>query len=124
VTDIAKLNDLVLGGHQVIDLQFNLASQEPSLKDLWVLGYCFGVFDAFGQIAKLDQYTDGIVLITIGFSRITSDELKAADSVRHAINNQADPVFANGHRTGGADVYAFLSDANTAPMALCRYLGC
>ena len=56
-------------GRPLVAMQFELASKKPAeaLQSLWVLGYCFGTFDALAQRAKLDQYTEGLALITIGF---------------------------------------------------------
>src|SRR5690349_3704122 len=64
-----RLVELANIGAGLIQLQLTLASQIPdqAMIDRWVLGYCFGVFDALVQRHNLDQYTDGIALITFGF---------------------------------------------------------
>ena len=91
-----QLDALANLGRDLIGMQLALASKEPkeALKDFWVLGYCFGVFDAMAQRAKLDQYTEGIALITIGFLLLLSGPLEGADKVRQGLDNQTDPDFA------------------------------
>ena len=105
-------------------MQLALASKEPTeaLKDFWVLGYCFGVFDAMAQRAKLDQYTEGIALITIGFLLLMSGPMEGAEQLRQALDNQTAPDFARGNRTGGDDLFAWFADRNKAPMSLFNQL--
>ena len=116
-----KLDELAEMGHFLIGIQLFLTSKKPkeALHDLWVLGYCFGLFDAMAQRAKLDQYTDGIALITIGFLLLLSKPLKGAEKIRQALDNQTDPDFA---RVAQAALFAWCADRNKAPMSLFNQL--
>jgi hypothetical protein len=111
-------------GCEMIELQLTLASKETSsaLTDLWALGYCFGVFDAMGQRAKLDQHTDGFSLITVGFFNLMSGPEPGGERLRVALDNQTNPLFISGNRTGGSDVFAWFSDQNKQPTGLVKYL--
>lgn len=124
MTDVKVLDELARLGREMIQAQLFLASKEPqeAVRDRWVLGYCFGVFDALGQGRKLDQYTGGIALISIGFSLLLSDHLEGAGKVGDVIDNQTDPQIMEGIQAGGADVYNFLQDTSKAPLALFGYL--
>ena len=118
------LDELAKLGRDLIGMQLTLASKEPkeALNELWVVGYCFGIFDAIAQRAKLDQYPEGIALITIGFELLLSGPLEGAAKVRQALDNQTDPDFARGNRTAGTDLFAWFADTNKAPMSLFNQL--
>lgn len=124
MTDIKKLDDLANVGRDFIDLQFKLSSAEAarSVDELWVLGYCFGVFDALTQRAELDKDVESLAVLTIGFFRLMSDERKGADMVRQALDHQADPGFAQGNRRGGDDLLAWLANPERAPDGLVDYM--
>jgi hypothetical protein len=126
-----KLYKIAGIGRDMIAIQLDLASKQPkeALNDTWVLGYCFGMLDALAQRAKLDQYPDGLGLITSGFIELISggqpnrtDELLGADMVKKALDSQADTRFLEGNQAGGTDLFAWCADTKKAPLALSSHL--
>ena len=124
MTEVKKLDELAEVGVGLIEIQLLLAGKQSveALNDFWVLGYCFGVFDALAQRARLDQYTEGLELITLGFDRLMSDHLAGADKVKIVLDNQTDPYIAQGMQTGGSDLFAWFANTNKAPTALANHL--
>lgn len=119
---IGRLSDLGVG---LIELQFQLASSDArdSLKDFWVLGYCFGMFDALVQRGNLDQYTEGMVLLTVGFARLLDDDQEAGASVLNvALDSQEIPLFVAGNKIGGEEVFRWLANTKKPPMKLFNHL--
>jgi hypothetical protein len=114
VSEIAKI------GVTMISVQFELASTPPddALAHLWVLGYGFGVFDALDKRAKMDQYTDGLLLMTDGFQNLVSDLTHGADLLGLAINIQANETFQAGLKRGGSEIYAWLVDGKKMPLGI------
>src|SRR5215831_3767146 len=109
----------------LLAIQFHLASKEPAiaLSDKWVLGYCFGMFDAFGQRAKLEPYRECFRLITIGFAALMPDTPKlGTEMAYHALHCQTVQRFADGRQTGGDDYSTWLVDTAKPPLSLCEYL--
>jgi hypothetical protein len=124
VNKTERLDRIAAVGCQLIGTQLTLAAKtaKDALSDMWVLGYCFGVFDALVQRAELDQYTEGMAVITIGFISLTDNDT-GARALNVALDNQTDAQFENGNRTAGAEVFAwFNSDRGaeklTLPMGL------
>jgi hypothetical protein len=124
MSDAKKLDQIANIGRVMIERQLVLAAKTPeeALSDIWVLGYCFGMFDAMAQRAELDQYSEGFALITISFLQLMSDHTEAADKVRQALDNQNDARFEQGNRTAGADLFAWFADTNKSPLSLYDYL--
>src|SRR4029450_10143970 len=69
MADADRLAKIASIGQDLITTQLAMAMQAPSqaLEGGWVLGYCFGVFDALAQQADLDDGADVVSLITLGF---------------------------------------------------------
>jgi hypothetical protein len=88
--------------------------------DLWSLGYCFGALDAMGRRANVDQYTDGIVLITIGFLMLVGRD-KGPDHLRRALDHQTDQLFFEGNYAGGSDMFDWTSQEDYRPLMLMNY---
>ena len=124
MSDARRLDVLANIGRVMIERQLVLASKRPqeALDDIWVLGYCFGVFDALAQRAGLKQYTDGFALITIGFIELMSDHQQGADRVRQALDNQTDARSERGNRAAGTDMFGWFADTNKPPMCLFDHL--
>ena len=122
--DIKRLTDLAAPVAVAIETQLSLASREArdALKDTWVLGYCLGMFDATAQRSNLDQDTEGIALITIGFATLLDDPASGAQRLRKALDSQEDPDFASGAQTGGNDLFSWAREATLAPMSLFQHL--
>jgi hypothetical protein len=96
----------------------------------WVLGYCFGMFDALAQRGNLDQYTEGLLLITDDFIELMSggqphrpDTLMlGADMVKKALDSQTDARDLQGYQTGGTDLFAWCADTSKSPLSLFNHL--
>src|SRR6478736_4227614 len=69
MADADRLGKIASIGQDLITTQLTMAMQTPSqaLEGGWVLGYCFGTFDALAQQADLDDGAEVFSLITLGF---------------------------------------------------------
>lgn len=76
-----RIEHLAEMASSLIQVQLVLASQPPhqAFKDHWALGYCWGLFDATSQRAKLDQYSEAILLAIVGFNSIVGGTWKLSD---------------------------------------------
>lgn len=126
MADAERLGKIASIGQDLISTQLAMASQTPSqaLEGSWVLGYCFGVFDALGQRAGLDDGAEGFGLITIGFLGLFADptDPEAATFVRRSLDSQDNPRFQEGAAAGGSDVFAWAADRAKVPNALFEHL--
>ena len=120
MADTEQLDRLAKLGAGLIDVQLELSeiATKDALHDIWALGYCFGVFDAVVQKAKLDQYTEGAAVLTIGFSLLLSDMKAGVDTFRYAMDRQTHPIFVTGNKKAGNEVFDWLADTNRVPMGL------
>ena len=125
MADADRLGKIASIGQDLITTQLAMATQTPSqaLEGGWVLGYCFGIFDALAQQADLD---DGAVLslITLGFIGLFADpaDPEAAMFVRRSLDSQDNPRFQEGAAPGGNDVFVWVADRAKAPKALFEHL--
>ena len=57
-----RLDTLAKIGASLLGVQFDAVKivANDIADDAWVFGYCFGVFDAMAQYAKLDQYSEAL----------------------------------------------------------------
>jgi hypothetical protein len=98
-----------------------MAMETPSqaLESGWVLGYCFGVFDALAQQAELDD-DDVFSLLTLGFLGLFANpaDPEAEMFVRRSLDYQDNPRFQEGAAAGGSDVFVWIADRAKAPKAL------
>ena len=126
MADADRLKKVASIGRDLIVMQLTLASQTPSeaLEYTWVLGYCFGTFDALAQQADLDNGAEGFSLITLGFLGLFADptDPEAAAFVRRSLDSQDNPRFQEGAAAGGTDVFAWVADRSKAPNALLEHL--
>jgi hypothetical protein len=88
--------------------------------DPFVHGYCFGLFDAMAQCAKLDQYTDGAAVISEGLSKLVGDRKAGADLFAKAMDLMDAPAFSKGYESGAAELMAWAKDANALPKGIAR----
>jgi hypothetical protein len=125
MANLKRLDELAGIGRDFIGLQFRLTPDElmHSIDQLWVLGYCFGVLDAVRQKAQLGDAVEGLSLVAVGFFLLMSDEAKAADMMRQALNRQEDPRFAHGSLRGGEDMFAWFADTTQSPRGLSEHFG-
>jgi meiotically up-regulated gene 157 (Mug157) protein len=126
MVDADRLGKITSIGQDLITTQLTMAMETPSqaLESGWVLGYCFGVFDALAQQAELDDNDDVFSLITLGFLGLFADpaDPEAAMFVRRSLHYQDNPHFQKGAAAGGSDVFVWISDRAKPPKALFEQL--
>jgi hypothetical protein len=73
IDQIQSIADL---GAKILSLQLSIAEKTPeeALPEKWALRYCFGAFDGLAGRYNLDQYTDGLAVLTIGFAMLAGNE--------------------------------------------------
>jgi meiotically up-regulated gene 157 (Mug157) protein len=125
MVDADRLGKIASIGQDLITTQLTMAMETPSqaLESGWVLGYCFGVFDALAQQAELDD-DDVFSLITLGFLGLFADpaDPEAAMFVRRSLDYQDNPNFQEGAAAGGSDVFVWIADRAKPPKALFEQL--
>ena len=126
MADADRLGKIASIGQDLITTQLTMAMQTPSqaLEGTWVLGYCFGIFDALAQQADLDDGTETFSLITLGFLGLFADpaDPEAAAFIQHSLDRQDNPRFQEGAAAGGTDVFVWIADRAKAPNALFEHL--
>lgn len=126
MVDAERLRKIASIGQDLITTQLSMAMETPSqaLERGWVLGYCFGVFDALAQRSELAD-DDAFRLITRGFLGLFADpaDPEAAMFVRRSLDYQDNPHFQEGAASGGSDVFIWIADRTKAPNALFEQLG-
>lgn len=126
MADAERLGRIASIGQDLITTQLAMATQTASqaLEGTWVLGYCFGVFDALAQQANLDDGAEGASLITLGIVGLFADPLdpEAAAFVRRSLESQDNPRFQEGAAAGGTDVFVWTAERAKAPNALFEHL--
>ena len=90
------------------------------MDDLWSLGYCFGALDAMRRRADLNQHTDGVALIAVGFLMLAGRE-KGPDYLHRALDNQTNQLFFEGNSAGGSDMFDWVSQDDYRPLMLMNY---
>ncbi len=88
--------------------------------DEFVHGYCFGLFDAMAQCARLDQYSDGAAMISEGFAKLVGDKDGGAGLFARAMDRMDEPGFSKGYETGASDLMAWAKDANALPKGIAK----
>ena len=126
MADADRLGKIASIGQDLITTQLTMATQTPSqaLEASWVLGYCFGVFDALAQRADLDDGAETLSLISLGFFGLFADpaDPEAAAFIRRSLDSQDNPRYRQGAAAGGTDVFAWADDRAKAPNALFEHL--
>ena len=80
------------------------------------------MFDATAQRSNLNQDTEGIALLTIGFAALLDDPASGAQRLQKALDSQEDPEFTSGAQTGGNDLFSWARETTLAPMSLFQHL--
>lgn len=126
MVDADRLGKVASIGQDLITTQLTMAMETPSqaLESGWVLGYCFGVFDALAQHAELNDDDDVFSLITLGFLGLFADpaDPEAAMFVRRSLDYQDNLRFQEGAAAGGGDVFVWIADRAKPPKALFEQL--
>ena len=121
MSDIKRLTDLSNPVAVAIETQLSLASTDArdALKDVWVLGYCLGMFDATAQRSNLDQDTEGLALIT-RLRHSPRRPASGAQRLKKALDSQEARIRI-WRATGGNDL-SWAGEAAVAPMSLFQRL--
>ena len=125
MADADRLGKIASIGQDLITTQLTMAMQTPSqaLEGSWVLGYCFGIFDALAQRADLDDGAEGFSLITLGFLGLFAPaDPEGAMFARRSLESQDNPRFQEGAAAGGNDVFVWVGDRAKEPKALFEHL--
>ncbi len=119
---LSRIDTLAKIGASLAGVQIEAARIEPAglARDGFALGYCFGLFDAMARMAGLDQFTEGVALMSAGFGKITADEAAGAGLFHTALEMQDGAAFSAGAAAGEADLEAWAADANALPSGLAR----
>jgi len=118
-----RIDTLANIGSSLLGVQMEAGELGPAdvAADAFVFGYCFGLFEAMARYAKLDQYTDGMRMMSAGFGRLVGEAAQGAILFRQALDKQEDHAFQEGAAVGEADLLAWANDANALPANLTRY---
>ena len=67
-----RIETLANIGSSLLGVQMEAGELGPAdvSENSWVFGYCFGLFEAMARYASLDQYTDGMRMMSMGFGRL------------------------------------------------------
>jgi hypothetical protein len=115
-----RVETLAKIGASLISVQFEAVEFSPDAleHDLFAHGYCFGLFDAMAQCARMDQFSDGAATIAEGFTKLTSDRARGQALFDSAMARMDEPSFSGGYERGAADLMAWAGDANALPKGL------
>ncbi len=118
-----RIDTLANIGSSLLGVQMEAAELGPAdvSEDAWVFGYCFGLFEAMARYANLDQYTDGMRIMSAGLGRLVGAQTQGPVLFRLALDKQEDHAFQEGAAVGEADLLAWAEDANALPANLTRY---
>lgn len=117
------LNSIADLGAKILSVQLSLASKTPedAFSDNWPLGYCFGALDALAVHYRLDQYSDGLAVITFAFIKLVG-RTEAPDYLAKAIERQGDQEFSEGRQYGRNDIAEWLkTKGEFKPLFLMNY---
>ncbi len=119
-----KVDTLAKIGSSLLSVQIEAFDVEAGRisKDLWVLGYCFGLFDCMAQYARLDQFTEGTALMRSGFGKLVGSEPNGAALFEQAVGAVESPIFNEGMAAGEADLLAWADNVHAQPSALTRHM--
>ena len=118
-----RIETLANIGSSLLGVQLEAGELGPAdiAENSWVMGYCFGLFEAMARYASLDQYTDGMRMMSLGFGRVVGAAPQGPVLFRLALDKQEDHAFQEGAAVGEADLLAWADDANALPANLTRY---
>jgi hypothetical protein len=121
-TSLDRLDTLAKIGASLLGVQFDAVKIEAAdiAGDAWVFGYCFGLFDAMAQYAKLDQSTEAAPMISAGFGKLVNDIPRGKDLFKQAVTRLDEPAFNEGYDGGGIDLLAWAADADALPTGIAR----
>ena len=117
-----RLDTLAKIGASLLGVQFDAVKIEAAdiAADPFVFGYCFGLFDAMAQYARLDQSAEAAPMIASGFGKLVNDAARGQALFDQAVARIEEPHFAEGYDKGGVDLVAWAADANALPTGIAR----
>lgn len=117
-----RVDTLAKIGASLLGVQFDAVEIEARAIETapWVFGYCFGLFDAMAQCARLDQFTDGAAMISSGFGKLVGDTARGKALFSTALERMDEADFSAGYQAGGADLMIWAKDANALPAGIAR----
>jgi hypothetical protein len=118
-----QLDSIAELGAKLLSVQLALAEKtaEDALGANWPLGYCFGSMDALTAHYNIDQYTEGVAVITIAFIKLAGKTAGPA-YLGKALDLQEDQAFREGLQYGGNDMVEWLrTKGNFKPLFLMNY---
>jgi|APCry1669190591_1035303.scaffolds.fasta_scaffold54402_1 hypothetical protein len=120
---LSKVEALARIGSTLLGAQFPPHEQGASalLSDQWVLGYCFGLFDAMAQYARLDQFTEGAALMRTGFGSLVGTEAEGQVLFTRALDLMGQNLFASGMAAGEGDLMKWAGNAHDTPQKLAEH---
>ena len=123
IDSMNRIETLANIGSSLLGVQMEAGELGPAdvSENSWVFGYCFGLFEAMARYASLDQYTDGMRMMSFGFGRLVGAPPQGPVLFRLALDKQEDHAFQEGAAVGEADLLAWADDANALPANLTRF---
>ena len=123
IDSMNRIETLANIGSSLLGVQMEAGELGPAdvSENAWVFGYCFGLFEAMARYASLDQYTDGMRMMSMGLGRLGGAAPQGPVLFRLALDKQEDLAFQEGAAVGEADLLAWADDANALPANLTRY---
>ena len=117
-----RVETLARIGASLLGVQFEAVEIAPAdlEGDDFAFGYCFGLFDAMAQCAKLDQFSDGATMIANGFGKLVNNAARGKALFARAVERVEEPDFSGGYEHGAADLMAWAADANRLPAGIAR----
>jgi hypothetical protein len=108
-------------GVKVIELQLSLASKtaEEAFLQIWVIGYCYGAFEALAGKHGMDM-VETAAFITIGFQELLLED-DGRKRYERAYKLQTNTGFIEGRAHGFDDFSRFLAQRDFRPLMLMNY---
>ena len=101
-----------------VQIEATQISARDLLKDSFVIGYCFGLFETMAQMAGLDQYSEGVVFMERAFGQLVNAPDAGAALFRSALEARGDADFSAGAEAGEKDLEAWYANADAMPTGL------
>jgi hypothetical protein len=87
----------------------------------WSLGYVFGFHDGMLQKMGVNEQTDSLAIMTIGYNKVFGESY-GTQTLGKCLWLQSDPEFMRGVLVGGQEAASYLHDPDKRPMGLFDYL--
>ncbi len=117
-----RIDTLAKIAASLVGVQIEAAQIKPAnlAADPFVLGYCFGLFEAMAQMAGLEQYNEAAGMMEAAFGKLVDQSEAGPALFRHALSMQVDATYLEGVEAGGADFAGWAADADALPTGMAR----